>query len=156
MQFLTIASLFAAAALAAPMPQTPDCPNPAHCGTAPPDPSTYENIDISDYILRKNNGIQSISFKLSSGATTTDISCSISAVPSIPSDVVTCGTSAYRFGVVANPNGGSEPGIAIYHQTSPFAGKWGTGAVATYCRAGGAGPDDFVCQQKNPTTIVIQ
>lgn len=60
MQFIAVASLFAAALAApAPAPQTTDCPNPAHCGTAP-DPAKYENIDISDYYLRKNNGIQSV------------------------------------------------------------------------------------------------
>lgn len=118
MQFLTVASALFAAALAAPMAQTTDCPNPAHCGEAP-DPSTYENIDITDYNLRKNDGIQGVFFKLS-GNNTTDISCEIGAVPTIPSEVVTCGESDYRFGVVADPNGGSEPGIAVYHQTSPL------------------------------------
>ncbi|CAO2657521.1 Nn.00g036470.m01.CDS01 [Neocucurbitaria sp. VM-36] len=153
MQFITVASALFAAALAAPAPQTTDCPNPAHCGGAP-DPSTYENIDISDYTLRKNDGIQSVYFKLS-GTNGTGIVCQTGAVPTVPSEVVSCGESAYRFGVVADPNGGEETGLAIYHQTAPFVGKWGTGSVPTYCRAGGNGPNDFVCQQVNAVTITI-
>ena len=59
MRFFTAASVLFAAAIAAPTPapQTSDCPNPAHCGE-PADPSKYENVNISDYYLRKNNGIQ--------------------------------------------------------------------------------------------------
>lgn len=152
MQFFTIASLFAAAVVAAPAPQSTGCPNPAHCGGAP-DPSKYENIDISEFYLRKNDGIQNAGFKLA-GNNVTDITCEIGAVPSLPSEVVTCGTSDYRFGLTKGES--SEFGLAIYHQTSPFAGKYAIGDVPTYCHAGGDGPDDFVCSQVNALTIVIQ
>lgn len=118
MHFLTLTPLFAIAALAAPAPQTTDCPNPAHCG-GPPDPSSYENIDISDYTLRKNDGIQAVYFKLS-GNNATDIVCQTGAVPSIPSEVVTCGETKYRFGLVEDPSGGSEPSVAVYHETAPL------------------------------------
>lgn len=37
----------------------------------------------------------------------------------------------------------------------PSFGFYGEGNVPTYCRAGGNGPQDFVCTQVNPTTIVI-
>jgi hypothetical protein len=95
MQFLTIASLFAAA-LAAPTPQTTDCPNPAHCG-GPPDPAHYENVDITDWSLRKNNGtIQSVYFKLS-GENATDLVCETGVIPSLPAPVVNCGDSDYRY-----------------------------------------------------------
>lgn len=151
MKVFAIASALFAAALAAPAPQTTGCPNPAHCGPAP-DPSKYENIDISDFYLRKNDGIQNAGFKLS-GNNATDIACEIGAVPSLPSEVVTCGTSDYRFGLIKGQD--SDYGLAIYHQTSPFAGKYSTGDVPTYCHAGGNGPDDFVCSQVNALTIVI-
>lgn len=117
MQFITIASALFAAALAAPAPQTSDCPNPAHCGG--PDDTPRENIDISDYYLRKNDGIQSISFKLS-GDNATNIDCSIGPVPTLPSEVVTCGESDYRFGVIESPNGQADPGLILYHQTAPL------------------------------------
>ncbi|KAJ4384234.1 hypothetical protein N0V86_001081 [Didymella sp. IMI 355093] len=152
MQFFTIASLFAAAAVAAPAPQTTDCPNPAHCGGAP-DVSKYENVDISDFSLRRNDGIQNASFKLS-GNNGTDISCEIGAVPSLPSEVVACGTSDYRFGLTKGES--SEYGLAIYHQTSQFSGKWAIGDVPTYCHAGGNGQNDFICAQVTALTIVIQ
>ncbi|KAH7078934.1 hypothetical protein BKA63DRAFT_488630 [Paraphoma chrysanthemicola] len=152
MQFIAAASLFAAV-LAAPTPQTTDCPNPAHCGPAP-DPATYENIDIADYYLRKNNGIQAVGFTLS-GDSAKNVSCSIGA-STVPSEVVTCGTSDYRFGLI-EPEAGSfsDVGLAIYHETSPFAGKSGNVTVPTYCRAGGNGPDDFVCSQTSFVTVVI-
>ncbi|KAF2032185.1 hypothetical protein EK21DRAFT_99078 [Setomelanomma holmii] len=149
----TVASFLAATALAAPAPQTTDCPNPAHCGGSAPDPATYENIDISDYFLRKNDGIQSVSFKLS-GNNHTDLSCSIGAT-TLPSNVTTCGDSDYRFGLIEPLTNGSDVSFRIYHQTAPFAGKWGTGSVPTYCHAGGNGPDDFVCQQVSAVTVVI-
>jgi hypothetical protein len=154
MQFLTLASVFAAA-LAAPAPQTSDCPNPAHCGAAP-DPAHYENVNIEDYSLRKNNGtIQSVYFKLSAG-NATDLVCQTGATPSLPGPVVICGDSDYRFGLTAPQNGTSDAGLAIYHETSPFAGKWAIGpAPPTYCHAGGNGPDDFVCSQVSAYTIVI-
>lgn len=152
MQFLTIASLFAAAVVAAPAPQTADCPNPAHC-SSPPNPAHYENVDISGLTIRKNdNGIQNASFKLS-GQDGTDIPCEIGAVPSLPSEVVTCGTSDYRFGLTKGKS--TEFGLAIYHETGASAGKYAIGDAPTYCRAGGDGPDDFVCQQTGALTIVI-
>ena len=94
MQFFTVASALFAAALAAPAPQTSDCPNPAHCGGSPPDPSTYENIDISDFYVRKNNGIQNAGFKLT-GKNATDLECSIA-----PGDGK-CREMIYMFGTPA-------------------------------------------------------
>jgi hypothetical protein len=125
MQYLTLASLFAAA-LAAPAPQTtpiPECPNPAHCPqNGLPNPDHYENIDITDWSLRKNNGtIQSVYFKLS-GDNATDLVCERGVIPSLPAPVVTCGDSDYRFGMVAPNsewNDSDDFGLAIYHQTSP-------------------------------------
>ncbi|KAH6620405.1 hypothetical protein C7974DRAFT_232779 [Boeremia exigua] len=143
MQFFTALALFGAA-LAAPAPQTSDCPNPAHCGGGPIDPSTYENVDISELYIRKNNGIQNASFKLT-GDNATDLVCEIGAVAELPSEVVTCGDSDYRFGLTKGEE--SEFGLAIYHQTAPFSGKYLIGDAPTYCHAGGNGPDDFVCAQ---------
>ena len=154
MKFLSVAPMLFAAALAAPTPQTSDCPNPAHCGPAP-DPNKYENIDISDYTLRKNDGIQSVSFTLK-GETGEEIACTIGKVDSLPSPVTTCGDSDYRFGLTKPTDDFSDAGLAIYHQTSQFYGRWGTGSVPTYCHAGGNGINDFVCQQVNAVTIVIQ
>ncbi|KAF9699084.1 hypothetical protein EKO04_003090 [Ascochyta lentis] len=151
MQFFTVASALFAAALAAPAPQTTGCPNPAHCGPAS-DPSQYENIDISEFYLRKNNGIQNAGFKLT-GNNVTDIACEIGVVPTLPSEIITCGNSSYRFGLTQGKE--SDYGLAIYHQTAPFAGKMAIGDVPTYCHAGGDGPDDFVCSQANALTIVI-
>ncbi|KAJ4305579.1 hypothetical protein N0V90_001110 [Kalmusia sp. IMI 367209] len=152
MQLLALTTLFAAA-LAAPAPQTTDCPNPAHCGGSAPDPSTYENIDISDFYLRKNPGIQNAGFTLA-GANGT-VQCEIGAVESLPSEVQICGDSKYRFGLIESESDG-EAGLRLYHETGLASGKTGEGSVPIYCHAGGNGPDDFVCQQVNAVTIVIQ
>lgn len=101
MQFFTIASLFAATALAA-----PSC--------AAPHPDT-ETASITRYTLRKNNGIKSVSFKLTSGDVTVD--CSIGVVPALPSEVVGCGNSAYSFGLTAPVGDFSDASVIIYHQT---------------------------------------
>jgi hypothetical protein len=173
MQFFTLAALFGAAAMAAPAPQTPECPNPAHCGGGPPDPNTYENIDFTDYTLRKNNGtIESVSFKLT-GKNATDLECSGGPYPVLPSEVETCGDSKYRFGMYQPENSTDTFAIRVYHElgtayvsrASTFInnkltnfnsfGFWGEGEVPTYCHAGGNGINDFVCQQTNAYTMVI-
>jgi hypothetical protein len=153
MQFLTAATLFAAA-LAAPTPQTPDCPNPAHCGgSAPLDPASYENIDISDFFLRKNPGIQSAGFKLTGNNGT--VACSIGAVESLPSAVEACGDSKYRFGLIESTDG-SEIGLRLYREIGPAVGLTGEGNVPAYCHAGGNGVDDMACAQIGYVTIVIE
>ena len=126
MHFFTTTTLFAAAALAAPAPQTTDCPNPAHCGGSPPDPSTYENIDISDFYLRKNPGIQNAGFTLSGNNGTAK--CEIGAVDSLPSEVQICGDSPYRFGLFeADDADQGVVGVRLYHQTGQASGKTGEG-----------------------------
>jgi hypothetical protein len=155
MQFITAASLFAAA-LAAPAPQTSDCPNPAHCGE-PIDISRYENIDIAEYYLFKGpNGIESINFKLS-GDDAKNITCSIGAT-TLPSETITCGEpdSNYRF-VATKPKGDGDADLTIYHQTGVASGKWGEGSVPTYCHS--AGGDRTVCTSVGVVdyvTIVIK
>ncbi|KAL0261902.1 Effector protein PevD1 [Diplodia seriata] len=134
-------ALFGAIATAAPAAQS----------TGAPDPATYENIDIADLTVRKNDGIQSVSFKLS-GKDATDLDCSASN-PGLPSDVITCGETKYRFALYSGTE--SEFALRIYHELGLAVGFYGEGEVPTYCHAGGNGPDDFVCSQVNPTTIVI-
>ncbi|KAF2451794.1 hypothetical protein P171DRAFT_426247 [Karstenula rhodostoma CBS 690.94] len=151
MQFLTAATLFAAA-LAAPAPQTSDCPNPAHCGGGSPDPST-DNVDITNFYLRKNPSIQNAGFTLSGNNGT--VKCEIGAVESLPSTVVVCGDSKYRFGLIEATTAGAEVGVRLYRETGTAVGITGEGDVPSYCRAGGNGPDDFVCQQTGELTIVI-
>jgi hypothetical protein len=102
MQFIAAASLFAAA-LAAPMAQTSDCPNPAHCGE--PSTTVYENVDISDYTLRKNNGIiESVTFKLKGDETAEPILCSVGPTPTLPSETVVCGDNS-KYRVILNALG---------------------------------------------------
>ncbi|KAG7139173.1 Effector protein PevD1 like [Verticillium longisporum] len=45
-----------------------------------------------------------------------------------------------------------DPNI-LYHELGLAVGFYGTGEILTHCRAGGLG--DVICQQQNPTTIVI-
>ncbi|KAK1997452.1 hypothetical protein LX36DRAFT_555494, partial [Colletotrichum falcatum] len=132
----TVAALFGASAIAAPAPQA--------SGLA------YENIDISDLSVRRqeNGTVTSVNFLLS-GNDAKDLVCD--AATGVPSDVITCGDSKYRFTI----RKGSETDYAlrIYHELGPAVGYWGQGDVATYCHAGGLG--DLLCNQINPTTIVI-
>ncbi|KAF2823322.1 hypothetical protein CC86DRAFT_65998 [Ophiobolus disseminans] len=133
MQFLTLASLFATTALAAPAPQ--------------PNPSSYENINIDDFSLRHNNGkIESISFSLS-GDNATCLSCETCSTPE-PNVNIGYGDkeiSEYRFSLVEPVDlAGSVFNVTIVHQTAPFVGRFGEGAVPTYCRVGWNGQSDFV------------
>ncbi|KAG9255657.1 uncharacterized protein F5Z01DRAFT_550652 [Emericellopsis atlantica] len=128
--------------------------------STPPNPDSYENVDIADFTVRKEQAagqdtptaINSVSFKLS-GDDATDLACSASN-PDFPSEVITCGDSKYRF-VLQPGSDDAEFGLTLYHELGPAVGFWGEGNVPTYCRAGGNGPDDFVCQQVAATTFVI-
>ncbi|EAT91695.1 hypothetical protein HBI56_012000 [Parastagonospora nodorum] len=148
MQFITAATLFAVA-LAAPTPQTADCPNPAHCGET--SPTVYENINITGFSLRKNNGaVESISFKLTGDEAQEPIQCSIPKFTTFPSEMVTCddGKSNYRVVAIKPKDATADADLAIYHQTGQASGLWQEAPLpANYCHAGGNGPDDFICAQ---------
>ena len=102
MHFTNILPAFAA--LAAALPQ--------------PNPDMYENIDISDFTIRKNQGpdqtkINVVSFKLS-GENATDLTCEKSN-PALPSDVITCGESKYRFALKEGTDD-YEFALDLYHE----------------------------------------
>ncbi|GKT42767.1 effector protein PevD1 [Colletotrichum spaethianum] len=132
----TVAALFGASAIAVPTPQA--------------DPNTYENIDIADLSVRKqeNGTVTSVSFSLS-GKNATGLACQ--GATSVPSEVITCGDSKYRFSI--QPGVTTEFALRIYHELGLAVGFYGEGDVFTYCHAGGLG--DELCNQLYPTTIVI-
>jgi hypothetical protein len=138
MQFFTVASALMATALAAPALNTR---------------ATTENIDITDLFVRKTgNDIVAFDFKLT-GDDAKDLTCSTGAIPSLPSETTTCGDSDYRF--VLTKGKETEFSLSIYHQTGVASGRYNAADIVTYCRAGGNGPDDFICGQVNQVTIVI-
>ncbi|KAJ6443792.1 nuclear distribution protein nudE [Purpureocillium lavendulum] len=141
-------SCFIAASLAALVGAVP---------TSEPKPS--ENIDISDFIVRKDSSpsgtkINVVDFKLK-GRDAENLSCTAQS-PEFPApkEVTTCGDSKYRFSLHAG-NGGSEFSLRVYHELGLAVGYWGQGDVPTYCHAGGNGPNDYACVQVAPVTIVI-
>jgi hypothetical protein len=139
MQFLAITSLFAAAALAAPAPQS--------SGAA----TAQEPVTITDFWLRKHNDIiDSVDFTLE-GADGT-FSCVVGETASFPSKTVSCGgpeNRQYSVILIAPKDPSvSDVDLAIYHQTGQASGLWNEApAPATYCRAGGDGIDDRICSQ---------
>ncbi|KAI6784029.1 Effector protein PevD1 [Emericellopsis cladophorae] len=124
---------------------------------AAPTPSNYENVDIADFAVRKEQSasgeaptFSSVSFKLS-GDDATDLACSASN-PDFSGEIFTCGDSKYRFALKSGSDD-AEFGLTLYHELGPAVGVWGEGNVPTYCRAGGNGPNDFICQQVAAVTI---
>lgn len=103
----TIAALVGATS-AAPAAQT---------SGGPPDPNTYENIDISDFSLRKTleGNVTTVSFNLS-GDDADNLLCQAEN-PAIPSEVITCGDSKYRF--VIDKAEDSNWALTIYHELGP-------------------------------------
>ncbi|KAJ0325739.1 hypothetical protein COL5a_007247 [Colletotrichum fioriniae] len=97
----TVIGLFGVAALAAPAPQETEEPRP------------YENIDIADLSVRKqqNGTVTNVSFLLS-GNNATDLACQ--GTTGVPSDVITCGESKYRFTI--RPGKETEFALRIYHE----------------------------------------
>jgi len=138
MHYLTLASLIAATALAAPAPQN--------------DGTYKEPISITSFSLRKYNAtIQSVSFNISGDNTTSPLLCAYGPTPSFPSEFVTCGSpdSNYRVVLIAPKDAAkSDVDLAIYHQTGDASGLWTEApAPPAYCHAGGLGGDDFICAQ---------
>jgi hypothetical protein len=120
---------------------------------APAAQGRTENIDITDFFVRKTGDkIVAFDFKLS-GNDAKDLVCKTGAIASLPSDTITCGDSNYRF--VLTKGKETEFALSIYHQTGIASGLYASGTVPTHCRAGGAGPDDFICGQVGAVTIVI-
>lgn len=85
-----------------------------------PDPSTYENVDITNFSVREqlaNNtltvqSIESVYFNVNGNTT-----CQASN-PGLEGTVFVCGETAYRFGLI---NGTTTTfGLRLYKQTSPL------------------------------------
>ncbi|KAK2054027.1 hypothetical protein LY76DRAFT_597340 [Colletotrichum caudatum] len=133
----TVVALFGASAIAAPTPQDD--------GVLP-----SESIDISDLSVRRyeNGTVTNVNFLLS-GDDAKDLACE--AATGVPSEVVTCGESKYRFTILKGAE--TDYALRIYHELGPAVGYWGQGDVPTYCHAGGLG--DLLCNQINPTSIPI-
>lgn len=117
-----------------------------------------EDVTISNFTAREDKtptgqDVKAVSFTLD-GRDATGLSCSASN-PGDHSEVITCGDSKYRF-AIWGVDGGSF-NLRVYHETGLAVGYYGEHAVPTYCHAGGAGPNDFVCSQVNgPLTFHIQ
>lgn len=102
--FTGLAAL-AAATLATATPCTPSKPS--------------EEVSISDFTVRKDESgdattIQSVYFVLS-GADADGLTCSASD-PALPSDVVTCGDTKYRFSLQPGTDDDHEFSLRIYHE----------------------------------------
>lgn len=112
---------FAAALLLAPLAAAlPTIFNPAHNGTAP-DPSTYENVDISSFSVLESidvntaqvTGIERVDFVINGNTT-----CSAEA-PGTAGKVFGCASgSPYSFGLINGTT--SQFGLRLYKQTSPL------------------------------------
>ncbi|RYP86373.1 hypothetical protein DL769_000757 [Monosporascus sp. CRB-8-3] len=111
-----------------------------------------ENIDISNLSVWKDQSgkVTGASFSLT-GADATDLSCEVQNPAAIPTEVITCGDSKYRFALEKGDS--TEFALHVYHDLGGFAGRSGRGDVFTYCHAGGL--NRMLCSQQNPTTIVI-
>lgn len=109
--------LFAGLAAATPCASKYTPPSTQVNATAP-DPSTYDNIQITDFLVREELngntlqvlGIESVSFTLNGNVT-----CEADA-PGTEGKVFGCGSTAYSFGLI---NGTTEDfGLRIYKATS--------------------------------------
>ncbi|PHH71952.1 hypothetical protein CDD82_6244 [Ophiocordyceps australis] len=128
--------------------------------TLPAQSQQREEIKIADFYVRQDvfNGakvVHAVGFKLA-GRDTTDLACyTTEPVFPNPTEAGTCGDSTYRF-TLHQGTDAAEFALRIYHQVDPSIGLWGQGNVPSVCHAGGAGPDDFVCNQVGgPVSIFI-
>ncbi|KAI0844658.1 hypothetical protein F5Y00DRAFT_248286 [Daldinia vernicosa] len=119
-----------------------------------------EDVSIADFIVHKAGAsggsagiVDGVSFKLT-GNDATDLSCSATAdqiTDGVPTDVITCGDSKYRFALVGSPDYSTFI-LQVFHELGTASGLSGQGTIGTYCRSGGL--DNVVCTQaQSPTTI---
>ncbi|KAI0023641.1 hypothetical protein F4780DRAFT_59145 [Xylariomycetidae sp. FL0641] len=91
-----------------------------------------------------------VSFTLS-GEDATGLSCE--AETGVPSEVVTCGDSKYRFAVYPGSSSGNFA-LRLYHELGVGVGYYGEGMVPVYCHAGGG--NALTCGQViSPVNITI-
>ncbi|KAI1371064.1 hypothetical protein F4677DRAFT_322032 [Hypoxylon crocopeplum] len=147
------ALLFSASALAAPA---------AHSARQDNGDPMSEDVTITEFYVHKAgaNGTSSgtvdgVSFHLS-GENATDLICDATAdvvTSGVPTDVITCGDSKYRFALLAGPEAATWT-LRVYHELGLAVGFYGAGDVPTYCHSGGL--DNQVCVQvQTPVTIHI-
>ncbi|KAI4860898.1 hypothetical protein F4820DRAFT_452472 [Hypoxylon rubiginosum] len=147
--------LFGASALAAPASSS------QHAARQDDDPMS-EDVSITGFAVHKAgaNGtspgvVDGVGFVLS-GEDATDLSCSATATQvtsGLPTDVITCGDSKYRFALLAGPDSSTFT-LRVYHELGLAVGFYGAGDVPTYCHSGGL--DNVVCSQvQTPVTIRI-
>ncbi|KAF2089469.1 hypothetical protein K490DRAFT_63604 [Saccharata proteae CBS 121410] len=103
---------------------------------------TTEQVKVSDISIRDNDGIQAASFKLNG-----TIDCSLDKPKS-----GSCSNKKYNFGINGTD---SDYTLSLYHELGLAAGIWGHAKAPVVCRAGGNGPDDFVCSQVDDLTMKL-
>lgn len=81
-----------------------------------PDPSTYENVDITDFTVTKaaDGCVQAVSFTINGV-----VKCS-AETPGTEGKVSGCGTTPYSFGLLPGGIPDSQYGLNLYKQTSPL------------------------------------
>ncbi|KAI5924071.1 hypothetical protein F4810DRAFT_143502 [Camillea tinctor] len=108
-----------------------------------------ETVTITQFSVHNdNNVVDGYSFHLS-GDDATDLTCA--GQTSIPSDIVNCGDSKYRFqlGPAADS---STFSLRVYHEVGTAVGVTGTTDIATHCRSGGGSTN--VCEANNDSTTI--
>ncbi|KAH6684075.1 hypothetical protein B0J14DRAFT_555073 [Halenospora varia] len=124
MQFSTLAaSLFALSATASVLPRS------------------SETVTIENLYIRDQSGIQAAGFDIQPA----NVTCSADGTTLADYAVALCGDSKYRFAI----NGSSSDyDLRLYKELGVAFGLYGeVDHLPVYCRAGGNGADDFVCQQ---------
>ncbi|KAI1387816.1 uncharacterized protein F4822DRAFT_292858 [Hypoxylon trugodes] len=120
-----------------------------------------EDVSITEFAVHKagvtgasTGTVDGVGFKLSGeNATNLDCSATASQVSGLPTDIITCGDSKYRFELLEGPDS-STFSLKVHHELGQAVGFSGHADVPTYCHSGGL--DNQVCSQvKDPLTIHI-
>ncbi|CAO2654605.1 Nn.00g113380.m01.CDS01 [Neocucurbitaria sp. VM-36] len=125
------------------------------------DSTTCPVVQTGDYIwkldnlsLRKPDGksINSLTFNVkATNGGTADFDCSVQAEPVEDSKFYQCGENSFIwFAWQADRNG-----LLLRQDVSDKIQYIGTATLPDYCRAGGNGPNDFVCQGVSPAYITL-
>ncbi|KAH6882162.1 major allergen Alt a 1 subunit [Alternaria rosae] len=141
MQFTTIASLFAAAAVASAAPLEARQVD-ATCPVSTQGDYVWK---ISNFFGRKPEGTYYNSFGFNIKATnggTLDFTCSSQADKLEDNKFYSCGENSF----ISFAFSSDRDGLIIKQGVSDGLTYVGTTTIPSYCRAGGNGPQDFVCQ----------
>ncbi|CAJ2508961.1 Uu.00g139870.m01.CDS01 [Anthostomella pinea] len=124
------------------------------------DARSSETVAVTDFFVHEvlttaanstSAVVDSVAFTINA-VEATNLACF--AETGVPSEVVTCGDSKYRFALYPGTASYDSFALRLYHETGLASGRYGEGPIPVYCHAGGG--EALACSQViTPVHLII-